>query len=197
MSEHDPLQTLQQAWHDDAGREPLEQFSPEALERRARRLSRQVFWRNVREWAAAGLVVVLFSAWAYAADRWLTQLGAASTALAALWIAAVLLVRGRNLPAPPVDAPSSEFLRHLRAQLERQAKLLEGVPTWYALPIAAGTMIILADKAAEIFERGAPPVAFAGLAASVVVVLSVYVVVIVLNRRAARELRERIERGGW
>jgi len=194
MTGRDPLDDLATEWRDRVPEGLLGLVQPEALERRARRLARQVMLRNASEWMAAAFVVVLFGGWALSADRWLTRFGAAWTVAAALWVAWVLWVRGRNLPAPALDAPTGAFLAHQREQLERQALLLERVPTWYALPLASGTAIILADHAWALWRSHPSAIAVAAFGGAVLVVMGVYLAVLILNRRAARSLRAQLSR---
>jgi hypothetical protein len=139
-------------------------------------------------------VVATFLAWGLSAERWLVQVGCVWTALSALWIGVVLWLRGSNLAAPALDAPTVAFLRHERAQLERQAVLLERVPTWYVAPLGAGMALILADHAWVLVDAGAPRAGVVALGATIVLVALVFGVVLWLNRRAARELREELSR---
>ena len=190
----DPLETLRGSWKTQGAEEPYPWSSPVELERRARRHARKVLMRNVAEWAAAAVVVAFYGISGATADRWLTQLGCGWTVVAALWISWVIARRGTNLSPPASDAPMREFLRHERAQLERQAVLLERVPTWYAMPFAIGTALILVDRVRVVIERGAPPGALATMALVVLVVLAVYLGILIVNRRAASELRNQLRR---
>jgi len=86
MTSRDPLERLQQSWQSDPGDGTLASLNPDALERRAHKLAKQVKVRNVMAWSAAVMVVVIFSAWGWSADRWLTQLGCTWTVGTALWM---------------------------------------------------------------------------------------------------------------
>ena len=194
MTDRDPLASLKNAWgtEDRSGSLPL--ASQQDLERRARQLAQQVLRRNALEWIAAGVVVLIFGAWAVTTDRWMIRVGSAWTAAAALWIAWVLVRRGGNLPHPAWDAPTSVYLRYQRSQLERQATLLERVPTWYALPLAVGTGLLLSDQVRQVIERGSPVLGMVAVGIVIVMSLGVYLAVLVANRRAARELRRQLMR---
>lgn len=190
----DPFATLQRAWHEQGPLGALDPLTLPQLQERSRAHARRVWWRNAREWAAVALVVPTFLAWGLSTERWLVQAGCVWTALAAVWIGVVLWRRGTNLAAPAVDAPTVTFLRHERAQLERQAVLLERVPTWYVAPLAAGLVPILGDRAWVLVEAGAPRAGVVALGATVLLIALVFGGVLWLNRRAARELREQLSR---
>ena len=112
----------------------------------------------------------------------------------ALFVAAFLLARARNLRAPDPAAPTSEVLAHERAQIERQARLLERVWIWYLAPLLPSVALIYADSLQRALARsdGAPGTGVGVIVALFAASLGLFVLIGWINRRAARRLRERM-----
>jgi Flp pilus assembly protein TadB len=172
---------LHAVWQQREG-DPM-QFSVEDLKRQARSFARSIRWRNVREYAAAAVVVLLFSCQAVraitSAERW----GSCLVVAAAVFVCGYLRSRGR---APELDSSveTRTMLASHRRELERQRDLLRSVGRWYLLPFVPGFVMLLIGRTAE-----HPVAAVAGA----VVAAAVFAVVLWLNRAAAHGLQRDIE----
>jgi Flp pilus assembly protein TadB len=158
-------------------------LSVEDLERQAHSFARSVRWRNVREYAAAPVVVVVL-AWRAVQDfNFLERWGSCLLVVATLVVVGYLWRRGR---APRFDAlvETRALLASHRRELERQRDLLRSVGRWYLLPFVPGFVIVLIGRAAD--HPVVTLVESVGIAA-------VFVIAWRLNQAAARELQRDIE----
>jgi hypothetical protein len=180
---------LGEQWRKDAaGAARLAAVDPDVVRARAGKLARTIRRRNARE-LVAGAVVIAFGVYRMStATAWLAQLSGAAMIAGAAFVSAVLLRRGGNLPPPPPTAVTSEVMAFERAELERQAALLERVWLWYIAPLLPGIALSLADSYVEAVRAGRPLWLFAPIVALCAAVL---VGVGWLNARAARRLRVR------
>ncbi len=162
--------------------------------RRAAKFARTIRWRNAREIAGAVLLIVWGARDALHATTWLDRLPALALIAAAIFVAAMLLARGRNLVPPPVSATTTEFLAYERAQLERQHQLLSGVRRWYSMPLAVPVVLSFAVWFYKLARRGTHATALGVVLVSALVgVVAVFVVVDRLNARAAKQIGERLK----
>jgi len=162
--------------------DPL-RFSVEDLKRQAHSFSRSIRWRNVREYAAAVVVVLLFTWQAVRATTSFERWGSCLIVAAAVFVCGYLRSRGR---APDLDysVETRTMLASHRQELERQRDLLRSAGRWYLLPFVPGLVMILIGRTAE-----RPEAALAGA----VVAAAAFAVVLCLNRAAARGLQRDIE----
>ena len=158
-------------------------LSVKDLERQAHSFARSIRWRNVREYAAAAVVVVFFSWQAVRATTLLERWGSCLVVLAAVFVSGYLRRRGGAAELDSLVETRAVLASH-RRELERQRDLLRSVGRWYLLPFVPGFAMILIGRAAE-----HPVAALAGS----VVGAAVFVVGWWLNRAAARELQRDIE----
>jgi hypothetical protein len=149
---------------------------------RLRRLRRGLFWRDVRELAAA---LVLFPVFAWIGwigylrrEPLMPLLGIGLTLAGLLVITAVLFWARR--PRAAAESPMREHLRAELARLDRQILILRHVAWWYVAPIMVGVNLFIAGA------RGARST-FAITFAIVSLALSIFIVW--LNRTGARQLR--------
>lgn len=161
------------------------------LRKRSSAFARTIFLRNLREAVAAMIVIAIGLHMAWNASTALVRSGGVTMALGALFILVVLLARGRNRPAPASDAPTRVALMHEQSELERQARLLEGVWLWYLLPLVPSLGLLGLDGLLRALESGRAP-AIALAVAEVAFSFAALVLVHMFNRRAARRLRERM-----
>ena len=166
-------------------------MSTEALTLMESKLTRKVRWRNLRETVAAGIVVVVFLAYAgwlpgSSTGGALMRVASALTAMGAVLVITKLRRDGSPLPAPPAAAPTSDHLAHCRASLERQRDLLRGVPVWYLGPFIPGFVVFTIG--AWLASPRHQPVVVTFLSG-----LAVAAFVLVINRRGARKLQSAID----
>lgn len=164
-------------------------FDPQEVRARAAAFARRIRHRNVREIVAGAVVVLAGVRIAYRAHTLLVTLGGASMAIGAAFVTASILLRARNLASPPSDAPTRDVLAYERAQLERQARLLERVWVWYLAPLVPSVVLIYADVLSRALAEGRPLALPLGRALAT---LLVFVLIGWMNGRAARALRARM-----
>lgn len=192
-------ETLAALWRSPAerGERPDAMFEEIDLERarsRAAAFARTIRRRNARELLAAA-AVILGGAWmAHRAETALLVFGGAAMALGAAIVAATIVLRARNLAPPPPEAPTRVVLAYERAQLERQARLLERAWLWYLTPLVLPVASIYADSLVRAFEReGADRLLVMGVGLGLfIVTLAVFALIGWLNLRASRDLRRRM-----
>lgn len=118
----------------------------------------------------------------------LVKAGVGLIALGGVVVAAVLHRRGHAArQEPALHASTREVARWHLAELERQRELLSNVPRWYLGPFVPGVLVVLAGAWRASPEQG-PRVGLTALAMA-----AVFLGVAALNRRAARQLGERID----
>jgi hypothetical protein len=143
------------------------------------KLERTVYWRDLREIAAAMFVMVAFAAgWpAFYRKSLVAAAGAGILILAPPFIV-YMLIRARRPIALPLDASVLDCSRQRLTWLDRQIQLLQTVAYWYVAPIFVG--IVLFDWG---LARGHWLFFSAHVATSALFCLFV----IFLNRRAVRK----------
>jgi hypothetical protein len=164
------------------------------VRRRADAFARTIRRRNLREIAAGAVVIAGGAGIAATAPARLGQLGGVAMVLGAIAVSLFIALRARNRPAPPPAAPTREVLAHERAELERQARLLERVWIWYLAPLLPSVVLIYADALIRALGRSGPErtVGIALSAGLFGASLAFFVLIGRLNARAAQRLRARM-----
>lgn len=115
--------------------------APEDCARAASRLETRVYWRNLVEYAAGGLVALLSGGATIAS----LAAGLVDFAIAfSLLLGGIVMVlrhlirRGSNLARHPEES----CIAHHRAALTRQRDLLRAVPRWYLAPMLPGVIAL-------------------------------------------------------
>jgi hypothetical protein len=148
------------------------------------KLERGLRLRNIREWIACSVVVVGFLWIAFQSRGPLRIISAAEVVAAAVYIALRLHRDGSAEFDPGERAPTALGRQALARELRRQAALLDRAAVWYVAPLAVGWLGL---QTADLLERGLS-VAFV---VSIVGGLGIGVVLVALNRRAARRMSAR------
>jgi hypothetical protein len=150
---------------------------------RATYFERRIQRRNMREYAATGVAVVVLTIQAWGAHGW--HLATFALLMAGMAYAMFQLHRlgARSLPADTGTRASLEFHR---LELERQRDALRTVWRWYLLPFAPGILMSVGVKA---IEHGITA-KLVGLTAFIVLL---FVGAWALNQSAARKLERRIQ----
>lgn len=165
-------------------------FDPAALARKAKSFDRVIRWRNFREYAASGFVIALFGYWATRASGTAESIALALVALGAL-VAAIQIMRLGTPTRPRAELSADAALHDWRGELERQAKLLEGVRLNYLAPFCPG--FVLLALAPLIDGTSSLAVGVASAVLMIALLGSVLWFVDRLNLRAAAQLRATIE----
>jgi hypothetical protein len=116
------------------------QMSSVELRRRSQKLSRKVFWRNLREYVAAAIVVAGagYHFWIFPTP--LERLGSSLMIASVFYVVYQLHARGSARVMPPGMALHSCLEFH-RKELERQRDLLRSLWSWCVLPIVPGVIV--------------------------------------------------------
>ncbi len=172
------------------------EISLDDMRRKAQKLEKQVFRRNVREYVACVLVVACFGYYASVFDAALIRAGCGLVIVGALFTVFRLHRAGaaRTVPAELALHTCVDFRRK---ELERQRDLLLGVWRWYLLPFVPGMMVFLVG----LFELAMRQPHASAHARTIVTVFAltaagcavVFVGVGMLNQRAARKLQREID----
>jgi hypothetical protein len=189
MSDFDPQRDpFRELWTG----QPLEPvaMSVEAMHARARRFQARVRGRNLTEYAAAALVMVVFGRLVVEAPAWPARLGGVLIALGAVYVCVRLHLLARAAGRDELARVESWADFH-RAELVRQRDALHAVWRWYLGPLVPGlavfclTPAFIPDKPLLVRTVGV----VAGLAICAATVLGVWR----LNARAADALQREID----
>ena len=156
--------------------EPL-QMTVEEIRMKAAQFQKKIARRNLREYAAAAIVVAAFTGYAILLPGALIKAGSILTVVAALFVAYRLHRKGSSRPVPAAVALSSGVEFH-RKELERQRDLLRSVWLWYLGPFVPGMVLFGLGMGSLIWASG---------------LALVFAVVWWLNARAARRLQSEID----
>jgi hypothetical protein len=193
MSNHNDHDEVTAMWQQQA-LEPVV-FTVEELRRAAAKFSRKILWRNLREYAAAAVVVVWMGFYFVRMHSVLERLGCA---LCVAGIAFVMwrLYRGgaAGSAAEVMDANCLDFYR---AELVRQRDLLKNVWRWYLSPMIPGMVVFLLGTLRAALEQPGAQERWgkivAGFGVTAAGCAAVFVAVGWLNARAARKLQRKID----
>lgn len=128
----DPLQSI---WQDDLSGVLVP--ATDAISKALVRHEAGQRWRNLREYAAAVLVVAIFGFVGLKSDLPTMQAGALLVAIAAIFVATSLHFRSRGV-APHLDRESRNFYA---AALIREHNMLRSIGFWYVLPFVPGYVL--------------------------------------------------------
>jgi hypothetical protein len=194
---NDSVSNLCHLWRQDSGEPP--RFTPEELRSRARNFERTIGRRNLAEYIAAALVIVVFGYYAWIFPTLLLRIGCFLIILGTVYMVYQLHRRASARPMP-ADLGLQSCVEFQRAELERQRSALRSVWSWYLLPFLPGMGVFLvglfqfairtAEAAGRSFQAG---IAIAALSLVAGCVAIVFLVVWRLNRWAARKLQVQID----
>jgi hypothetical protein len=162
------------------------------IHERAQKLQSQIRRRNMREYAAAIVVVLVFGSYLWIFPGWMMKTGSALSIIAALFVVWHLHKHGA---AQALQEHSGQALVEAhRAELMRQRDLLKSVGVWYLAPFVPGTVLIMLGR---YFQVHAPGRTLAWdhqiiLNAAIVVAL-VFGIIWLLNAWGAERLQRRID----
>jgi hypothetical protein len=150
----------------------------------------KIFWRNIREYAAAAIVVLFFGyRFACTADTFI-RAGMALIIAGTCYLVWQLHVRGSSSELPS-EAGLSSFIDFQRRQLIRQRDMLAHLWSWYLGPLVPG-LVVLMVAIGRLNPRHLPYV-WLMTALNLGIVLAVFLGVAWLNKRAARSLQRQID----
>jgi len=159
--------------------------NPAEVRQEAEALRRRVRQRNLTEYAAAGLAMLVCAFRFFATPQLLMSAGFALAVPGLLWSSYELYRRASSRPIP-AGLGEAGAVRFYRDELARQRDALHSVHRWYVGPLLPSLLCILAGQAVT-----------AVWSSRVAAVISAWAVVLVLlvwaNRRGARLIQRKIE----
>ena len=164
---------------------------PGACRARSTRFEKSIRRRNLLEYAAGALVVVVFGALAvfFAGEgEWALSATVAMTVAAAISVVSKLHRDG----SAQSRSPEASCKDHLRSQLVRQRDLLRGVPTWYLAPFVPGLVGFYLVVTANVAEVQGWAAALEGVWFKFVATAAFFIFVGWLNLHTARKLDREI-----
>jgi hypothetical protein len=159
---------------------------------RAQKFQSQIRRRNMREYAAALVVVLVFGLYLWIFPGWMMKTGSALSIIAALFVVWQLHKRGASVVVPAnAGMPLIDFHR---AELIRQRDALKSLGVWYIAPFIPGSVLMVLGR---YFQFHAPGRTLAWdhqviLMAAIVVAL-IFGIVWLLNAWGAERLQRRID----
>jgi hypothetical protein len=194
MTNDNPHNDLLGLWQSQ--RSELIPMPVEELRQASNRLTSRVYWRNLREYLGAILVVVVFAFYFYKFHTVLVRLGSGLTIAGALFMAFQLYRKG-SAASMATEEEAKSCLEFYRSALVRQRNLFSSVWKWYLLPFAPGMILFLIGLLQFVLDQPASHlhyglvalwfgITFAGCA-------GLFALVGALNHWAAKELQRKID----
>lgn len=175
----------------DAARDAV--FSePAECARRADRFERRIRIRNLVEYAAGALVLILFTASSVGAawiGEWAIALSFALVVAGTLIVLRNLARRAGNLERRP-EEPCRD---HLRRQYRRQYQALRSVGSWYLAPFIPGLVLLYAVITWKVSAVAGWGEALSGIAGPAAATAGIFAAILAANLWAARGLRRDID----
>ena len=185
----DPTESAKAAWQASVADAPPPTL--DAMRTTTDRFYRLVRRRNRIEYAAAVLVVIVFTAYTFLLPSPVARIGAGLIVLGTLIMVRQLHRRAAASPPPEAEA-ALPLIVHQRAQLVRQRDALAKVGRWYLLPFVPGLALMVLAPAVE----NGPQVLLSmssGILLATGVLCLVFLGIWWLNRRAAAKLQKAID----
>ena len=188
---------LRNAWQQLPGEPP--HFTPEELRSRISNFERTIRRRNLREYLAAAFVLGVFAYYAWIFPTLLLRIGCGLLIVGTTYVISQLHRRASARPVP-VNMGLQNCLDFQRSQLASQRDALNAVWSWYLLPFVPGMAVFLiglfqftkniTEAAGKPFHAGA---ALLGFAIVTGCVTAIFILIGMLNHRAARKLQLQID----
>jgi hypothetical protein len=113
----------------------------ELVEMRARKFDQTIFWRNVREYVAAAIGVVVFALLASNASSHLERVGYAIGSAGGMWIIFFLWLMQRSGGVELQESSGELYEKALLVKYDRQILLTRTAWAWYVLPVTTGLVV--------------------------------------------------------
>jgi hypothetical protein len=186
MKNESPTNRVQEIWQC----QPVEgiKMSVEEIRKRATRFEKKIFWRNVREYVAGAIAIVLLGYYIAVSRNLLDRSAFALLIAGMVYVMYQLHRRGaaKSMPASAAVGPSLEFYR---SELKRQRDLTSTVWSWYLGPFVPGMVASVIASAAHDWH----PRHLAVLTLCYGLIAAFFVFVWRLNARGARCLERMID----
>jgi hypothetical protein len=171
-------------------------MSTEELRQASNLLAKKAGWRNIREYTAATIVVIVYGYYFYKFHTLLLRLGSGLTIAAALLVALQLYRKG-TASNMTMQIDAKNCLEFYRSELVRERDLLFTVWRWYLMPFVPGISLFLLGlfqlslgQSALRFHHVSNAVLFGLFAA---VCAGTFVLIGWANQLAAKQLQKKID----
>jgi hypothetical protein len=161
------------------------------IHQKARAFQARIRRRNIVEYVACAVVIAGYAPVLLHRGSWMMQLGAAWIMAAGVFIAWQLHRRASGKAVPDAGEAVVDFHRR---ELIRQRDSARAVGVWYLAPVAPGVVLLIAGRWFQLHASHRPLaldhviVVLVGMIAALV-----FVVIWLLNQRAADRLQRQIE----
>jgi hypothetical protein len=171
-------------------------MSVEELRKAANKFTRDIFWRNSREYAAAVFVVGAYGYYIYRFHNVFMRLGSALIIAAAIWVS--YWIRKKGSPrAMKAEMDAQSCIDFHRSELVRQRDLLSTVWRWYLLPFTPGLALFILGQQLSALAKTGLPMHYGQFAIRYGVVVAVFAGSFTLlgkfNQWAARKVQRKID----
>lgn len=176
--------SIQELWQS----QPVEgaRMSIAEIRKRAGKFEKKVFWRNLREYVAGGIAMVMLGNFFWQAN---THLARTSFALLMAGLLYMLFHLHRNGSSSPASRyTGTDCVQFYLDELERQRKLV-GNLWWYLGPLVPGLVLSMISSALDHPQ----PKALVTLAVVNAIIAGSFYLLIKLNSQAARCLQKQID----
>lgn len=184
MSDEGHLDDLRRLWRTQPPQE--RPVTIEEVRRRDGVMKNRVNRRNLREYVAAVIVIVVVAVSMWRVPNATMRIGGALLVVGVLYVV-YHLYRWGSVRTMPADLALQDSLAFHRSELVRQRDLLRSVWWWYLLPLFPGPAIIIVSR---VMQR---PDQRLFLSVYSVIFLLLFVGGGLLNHRAAKKIQRRID----
>ena len=186
MKNESPTSRMQEIWQC----QPVEGFkmSVEEIRKRATKFEKKIFWRNVREYVAGAIAIVLLG-FSIASSHNVLDSSAFALLIAGMVYVMYQLHRRGSAESMPTSAAVGPSLEFYRSELKRQRDLTSTVWSWYLGPFVPGLVVSAIASAAHNLQ----PRHIAVLTFWYGLIAAFFVFAWRLNARAARCLQRMID----
>jgi len=194
---NDSVSRICEFWQQGSGEPP--RLNAEELHGRISKFERTITRRNLREYVAAALVIGVFAYYGWVFPTFLLRIGCGLLVAGTTFVAYQLHRRASARPAP-AEMGLRNCVEFQRSELQRQRDALSAIWSWYLLPFLPGMTVFLLGlfqftmQVTRVAGRPFPMVpAAAGFGLISGCVAIIFLVIWLLNRKAARDLQTQID----
>lgn len=185
MANEPPVTDVSKVWQNQSVE--VVQMSLDEIRKKAQKFTTRILWRNVGEYLGAVLAIACFGYYFWRFEGILLRTGSALVIAGTLYVVYQLRKRG-SAKTVPSDMALTTCLEFHRSQLRKQRDLLQGVWSWYLLPLVPGMVVFLVGSAVE-----HPPANWTPLSVTVASCVVLLLLIGKLNQWAARRLQHQID----
>ena len=163
------------------------------IHERAGKFQRRIYWRNVREYVATAVVILVFGWYAWIFPGWMIKTGSALTIAAALFMIWTRYKQGSSRIFPLEDA-AKDIVDFYRRELVRQRDFAKAQWRLALAPVIPGIVLIALGRYYQFPVPGRPlAMDHLVIALSSVIVLLMFLLAWLWTRFRAEKLQRQID----